>query len=298
MAGFGNLIMMMIGGSRAEGKVVILISFLSLMLFLAVFLLHILFFLYMICMMRNATCMKGLFLAIVTIFAFPNGLSRVPVTGIEEPSRLRRLVQRNVDHESHHVNTCMPRHTPNIESSESLDRFELGGIFVPVYPQYSYNEQEKHLIKANPTIIARTLTLARLVHTLVIFSSRTSSSTIRQRPDAVLLVDFPRLREQELDGMRVLLGDFHNLALQTRDSTLDQPSDFSVLALAPLELTAMLAEQGLDPAQVELEVRRGVCFLRDEAEEALEVDDRDVADEQVDVGGRHGAVDAREQLCV
>jgi hypothetical protein len=109
MAGFGHLIMMMIGGSRAEGKVVILISFLSLMLFLAVFLLHILFFLYMICMMRNATCMKGLFLAVVTIFAFPNGLSRVPVTGIEEPSRLRRLVQRNVDHEeSLGQQMCMP----------------------------------------------------------------------------------------------------------------------------------------------------------------------------------------------
>ena len=35
----------------------------------------------------------------------------------------------------------------------------------------------------------------------------------------------------------------------------------------------MLAEQGLDPAQIELEVRRGVGLLRDEAEQALEAAD-------------------------
>lgn len=58
----------------------------------------------------------------------------------------------------------------------------------------------------------------------------------------------------------------------------------------------MLAEQRLDPAQVKFEVRRGVGFLGDEAEEAFKVDDWDVADKKIDVRSWDGAVDSREQL--
>ena len=39
--------------------------------------------------------------------------------------------------------------------------------------------------------------------------------------DAVLLVDLPRLCEQEFDSVRILLSNLHDLALQACNSTLD-----------------------------------------------------------------------------
>ena len=78
----------------------------------------------------------------------------------------------------------------------------------------------KHLIKANPTILALAFTITRLIHTFVILSS-TGGSAISKSPDAVLLVDLPRLCEQEFDSVRILLGNLHDLALQACNSTLD-----------------------------------------------------------------------------
>jgi hypothetical protein len=209
----------------------------------------------------------------------------------------------SIPFESHRSNistTFNSREKDKALTQQDIDSFQLGGIFVPVLSTFipttsKTSTSPAFLIEANP--ITTTLTIAGFVHTLVIFRS-TSSGAVSQSAHTILLVDFPRLCKQELNSMRILLSNLHDLALQTCNSALNQPSDLSVLSLARFELTTMLAEQRLDPAQVELEVRRGVGFLRNEAEQAFEVDDWNVADEKVDVGCGDGAVDAREEFCV
>lgn len=85
-----------------------------------------------------------------------------------------------------------------------------GGI---LYLQYSYSILRHHLIKPNPVTL-----VGPLIHALILFLFRVA---ISQGLYSLLLIDLPRLREQEINGVRILLRNLHDLALQPSHSALN-----------------------------------------------------------------------------